>query len=203
MAHKLMWYQGSADYKVPSCEGAPTFKCPESKTVAGEYFRGYFTLTNVLNPNIDVDNLGVETWLFKALQEVKVGDYLWLALVPPKHHIMDVFAFNEATFTELSSIATMGGITLSLVTGEFKEADPDGNCNMANEQSHGTLTLPEGNDAKPQFLRKAVDITTDVETWVGVGFKVDALPAGKTLAEFIGKIAIGAHVLNYDAQTFM
>lgn len=204
MAHIQMWYQGAAEFKVPNCDGKPTFTCPQSKQIAGEYMRGYFTLTNVLNPRIDYDNLGIETWLYKELRDnVKVGDYLWLVLVPPKHHMTDVFAFNERTLTEMSSLSTMGGITLSLVTGEFKAPDAEGKCEMANEAVHGSLAMPEGDDAKEQFLRAAVDITTDPETWVGVGFKVDALPQGKTLADIIGKIAIGTHVINYDAQTFM
>ena len=203
MAHLMRWHQGAAEFRIPNCDGKPTFKCPESRQVAAEYLRGFFTLTNVLNPNIEYDNLGYETWLFKDLKEAKVGDYLWLVLVPPKHHMMDVFAFNEATFTEASNLATFAGITLTLVTGEFKEADKEGKCEMQNEATHGTLAFPDGADAKPQFLRAAVDITNDVETWTGVGFKIDALPNNGTLADFIGKIAIGTHVLDYDAQTFM
>lgn len=203
MAHLKMWYQGAGEYKVPKCDGKPDFVCPQSRRVAAEYLRGYFTLTNVLNPNLEVDNLGYETWLFKELETVAVGDYLWMVLVPPKHHVQDVFTYNEATMTELSSLTTMAGITLTLVTGKFKEADAAGNCEMTDEVEHGSLVMPAGADAKEQFLRAATDITNDPETWTGVGVRVDALPSGKTLADIIGKIVVGAHVLDYDAQTFM
>ena len=133
MAHKQMWYQGQAEYKVPKCDGKPSFTCPKSKRIAVEYNRGYFTLTNVINPNIFYDNLGVEGWLYKELKETAVGDYLWLVLVPPKHHMTDVFLYNETTLTEHSSLVSMGGISLTLVTGEFTEADADGKCEMTNE----------------------------------------------------------------------
>lgn len=203
MAQHIMWFQGAAEFRIPNCDGKPTFKCPESKRTAAEYMRGYFTLTNVMNPNVEYDNLGYETWLYKHLSEVKVGDYLWLVLVPPKHHVYDVFAFNETTLTEASSLASMADISLDLVTGQFKAADAEGKCDMTNEATYGTLAFPAGVDAKEQFLRAAVDVTNDVETWTGVGFKVSALPNNRTLADIIGRIAIGAHVLDYEAQVFM
>lgn len=203
MAHIKMWYQGKSQYEVLECDGKPSFTCPKSRRIAAEYRRGYHTLTNVLNPNVEYDNLGYETWLNKELAEVVVGDTLWLVLVPPMHHIDDVFTYNETTFTEMSSLASMGGITLSLVTGKFKEADKDGNCEMSEEENHGSLVMPATADAKQQFLRGATDITNDPETWTGVGIKVDALPNGKTLADIVGKIVVGCHAIDYDAQTFM
>lgn len=203
MAHKQLWYQGTTPFNPLKCDGRPEFTCPSSKRVAAEYMRDYFTLTNVLNPNTFYDNLGVESWLYKELQSVKVGDVLWLALVPPKHHVSDVFAYNEATTTEHSSLASMGGITLSLVTGIFKEADENGNCEVSSQETHGTLAMPEGAEPDEQFLRAAVDITTQPKNWVGIGFKVDALPANRTLADFVGKIVIGCHAVGYDAQTYM
>lgn len=203
MAHKSIWFQGKTPYVVPKCDGKIPQTCPQSKRTAAEYNRGYFTLTNVIHPNNFFDDYGVESPLKKELREVKVGDYLWFALVPPKHHMTDVFVFNEPTFVEHSSLETMAGITLTLVTGEFKAADAQGDCAMANETTHGTVSFPAGADAKEQFLRAAVDITTDIETWVGVGVKVDALPANKSLADIVGKIVVGTHAIDYDAQTHM
>lgn len=203
MTHKSLWFQGKAPYTVPKCDGKIPKTCPKSKRIAHEYTRGYFTLTNVLNPNIFYDDYGIETPLKKELAEVKVGDYLWLVLVPPKHHVLDAFTYNEVTATEHSSLQTMGGITLSLVVGKFKEADAEGNCEMTEENNLGSLVMPATPDAKEQFLRAAVDMTTDTETWLGVGVKIEALPANRTLADIVGKIVVGAHALDYDAQTFM
>lgn len=203
MAHKSLWFQGRTPYVVPKFDGKIPQTCPKSKRIAHEYTRGYFTLTNVLNPNIFYDDYGVETPLKKELAEAKVGDYLWLVLVPPKHHIMDVFTYNEVTTTDNSSLQSMGGITLSLVTGKFKAADENGDCEMIDEVNRGTLVMPDTADAKEQFLRAAIDITNDVETWTGVGVKIEALPADRTLADIVGKIVVGTHVIDYDAQTFM
>lgn len=201
--HKSLWFQGAAPFVVPKCDGKIPQTCPKSKRIAHEYTRGYFTLTNVFNPNIFFDDYGVETPLKKELAEAKVGDYLWAILVPPKHHIIDVFVYNELTTTAHSSLQTMGGITLSLVTGKFKAADDNGDCLMANEVNHGTLVMPATADAKEQFLRAAVDVTNDSDTWTGVGVKIDALPDGKTLADIVGKIVVGAHAYDFDAQTLM
>lgn len=203
MAHKSLWFQGKTPFVVPKCDGRIPQTCPRSKRIAAEYNRGFFTLTNVLNPNIFYDDYGAETPLKQELREAKVGDYLWLVLVPPKHHVTDVFAYNETTTTEHSSLVTMGGITLSLVTGVFKAEDADGNCAMQAEENQGTLVMPADVGAKEQFLRTAVDITNDPDTWTGVGIKIEALPAGKTLADIVGKIVVGCHAVDYDAQTFM
>ena len=203
MAHKSLWFQGKTPFVVPKCDGKIPQTCPKSKRIAAEYNRGFFTLTNVLNPNIFYDDYGAETPLKKELREVAVGDYLWLVLVPPEHRIIDVFAYNEPTTTEHSSLQSMGGITLSLVTGKFKEADKDGNCEMTGEENHGTLVMPATADAAKQFLATKIDVTNDISTWTGVGIKVDALPANTTLADIVGKIVVGCHAIDYDAQTFM
>lgn len=200
MAHKTLWFQGRTPYVVPQCDGRIPATCPKSKRIAHEYTRGHFTLTNVLNPNIFYDDYGVETPLKKELQEVQVGDYLWLVLVPPKHHIQDVFAYNETTLTEHSSLTSFDGIELTLVTGEFAEADENGDCAMTNEAEHGQLVLTGTDEV---FLRAATDITNQPKQWTGVGIRVDALPAGRTLADIVGKIVVGAHAMDYDAQTFM
>lgn len=203
MAHTSLWFQGTTPFVVPKCDGKIPQTHPQSKRIAREYNRGYFTLTNVLNPNIFYDDYGAELPLKEMLRDVKVGDYLWLVLVPPKHHINDVFTYNETTYTEHSSLQTMGGITLSLVTGKFKATKGDEDRVMAGEVNHGTLVMPATKDAKEQFLRVATDITNDPETWTGVGIKVDALPKGKSLADIVGKIVVGCHTIDYDAQTFM
>lgn len=201
--HKHLWYQGSKAVNLLPCTGKPDFGCPESKRIAAEYYRGTFNLTRALQPNIEYDNLGAESWLYRELQSAKVGDYLWLLLVPPMHHVNKVFAYNECTFIEESSYASMGGITLSLVTGEFKAANENGECELDNESSRATLAMAEGADAKQVFVHEKVDFTTDTETWFGVGFKVDVLPREGALADIRGKIAIGALGHDFDAQTFM
>ena len=120
------------------------------------------------------------------------------------HHISDVFAYNDTLLSLAgSSFSTFGGITLSLVTAKFKEKDENGNCEMQGaETNHGLLVFPEGNNAKKQFLRAGVDITNDPETYVGIGVKIDALPAKRTIADIMGKIAVGGHVVDYQSQDF-
>lgn len=203
MAHKLMWFQGKLPFVVPACEDRSLETSPASKRTAKEYNRGYFTLTNVLNPNIHYDDLGIETRQKRLLKDVVKDDTLWLALVPPKHHITDVFAYNEETFTEHSSLETFGGITVTLVSADFKAADKDGNSQMGEVKEHGTVAFPASNDAKEQFLRKATDITNGIDTWHGIGIRIDALPTNKSLADIVGKLVVGCHCIDYDAQTFM
>lgn len=198
----IMWYQGKKPYVVPRCDGKIQPTCPSSTRIAAEYNRGFFTLTNVINPNIFYDDYGVETPLKQMLAEAKVGDTLWLALVPPEHKVLDVFAYNELTDTEQSSFSTFDGIQLSLVTGQFKKADKDGNCPLVGGAATvaGALAFTALNKV---FLQKDVNALNDTETYLGVGLKIDALPKDKTLAEIVGKIVVGAHAIDYDAQTFM
>lgn len=204
MAHYMRWYQGEAPFEIPKCDDKFPFTCPKSKRTAAEYNRGHFTHTAVIVPN-STDGQYIEPTLdSEVFADAKVGDYIWLVLVPPMHHISDVFAYNDTLLSLAgSSFTTFGGISLSLVTAEFKEKDADGNCQMqGGETNHGTLVFPEGENPKKQFLRKGVDITTDTETYIGVGFKVEALPAKSTIADIMGKIAIGAHTVDYQSQDF-
>ena len=204
MAHFMKWYQGKAPYEIVKCDDKYPHTCPQSKRVAAEYNRGHFTLTGVIVPNV-TDGLYVEpAYGAEVFAEAKVGDYIWLTLVPPMHHISDVFAYNDLLISlPGSSFTTFGGISLSLVTAEFKEKDADGNCQMqGGEYNHGILVFPEGTNPKKQFLRASVDFTTDTETYIGVGFKVEALPAKSTIADIMGKLALGAHVVDYQSQDF-
>lgn len=204
MAHFMKWYQGKAPYEIVKCDDKYPHTCPQSKRVAAEYNRGHFTLTGVIVPNV-TDGLYVEpAYGAEVFAEAKVGDYIWLTLVPPMHHISDVFAYNDLLISlPGSSFTTFGGISLSLVTAEFKEKDADGNCQMqGGEYNHGILVFPEGTNPKKQFLRASVDFTTDTETYIGIGFKVEALPAKSTIADIMGKLALGAHVVDYQSQDF-
>ena len=204
MAHYMRWYQGEAPFEIPKCDDKFPFTCPKSKRVAAEYNRGHFTLTGVIVPNV-TDGLYVEpAYDAEVFAEAKVGDYIWLTLVPPMHHISDVFAYNDLLISlPGSSFTTFGGISLSLVTAEFKEKDADGNCQMqGGETNHGTLAFPEGENPKKQFLRAGIYLTTDTETYIGIGFKVEALPAKRTIADIMGKIAIGGHTVDYQSQDF-
>lgn len=203
MTHKVFWFQGRAPYAPITCDGKSFKTRPKSKRIAHEYTRGYFTLTNVLNPNIFYDDYGVETPLKKELADVKVDDYLWLVLVPPKHRVLDVFVYNEVTTTEHSSLQSMGGFKLELVTGIFRAPTASGDYEVSNEQNYGVLAMPEDSTAKEQFLVGDYNLVNGVDEWLGVGVKVNAMPDGRTLADIVGKIVVGAHALDYDAQTFM
>ena len=94
MAHKQMWFQGDKQNLCVDCGEGYQFTCPKSKRTADEYVRGFYTHTGVINPNTEYDNYGNETPQFKAMKDVKVGDYVWLVCVPPKHRVLDVFAYN-------------------------------------------------------------------------------------------------------------
>lgn len=201
--HKSIWFQGKTAYVVPKCDGKIPQTAPKSMHIAAEYGRGYHTLTNVITPNVRYDDYGAESALKKELRELVVGDYLWFALVPPKHYVLDVFAYNDVIEAEHSSLETMAGIKLELVTGKFKTADTNGDYPMTDEQSHGNLIFPEGPDAKQQFARSDVNAFNGIDTWVGVGVKINALPSGKTLADIVGKIAVGVHALDYHSQDMM
>lgn len=204
MAHFMKWYQGKAPYEIVKCDDKYPHTCPQSKRIAAEYNRGHFTLTGVIAPNV-TDGLYVEpAYDAEVFAEAKVGDYIWLTLVPPMHHISDVFAYNDLLISlPGSSFTTFGGIALALVTAEFKEKDADGNCQMqGGENNHGILIFPEGTNPKKQFLRASVDLTTDTETYIGVGFRVVALPANSTIADIMGKLALGVHAVDYQSQDF-
>lgn len=200
MAHYKLWYQGSSNPTLPTCAGKPTFTCPQARTVAAEYGYGYYNLSNVLVPTTGYETESYETWLREELRTKNVGDYLWLVLAPPMHVVRGVYAHNATNLIEQSSLATMDGITLSLVTGEFAEANADGNCEMRNEQVHGALAFTA---AEPQVLFKPVEVVNDHKTWLGVGLRIDALPSDGALAEIIGKISCGCHLTSYDTQNFM
>ena len=72
MAHFNMWYQGQRKWNPLKCSGVPDATCPQSMRIAGEYMRGFFTLTNVLNPNLEYDNLGYELPIYQELAKAKV-----------------------------------------------------------------------------------------------------------------------------------
>lgn len=204
MAHKSLWFQGRSPYVVPKCDGRMIPTCPKSERIAGEYNRGYFTLTNVLNPTYSYDDYGMETPLKQELAEVKVGDYVWMLLVPPMHVITGYFAYNDTTYTEGSDLSTMGGISLTLVSAKFSASDADGNCPiMEPETPHAGLVFPETPNPQKQVAYTYTTEVTPVGVWKGVGFKVDALPENKTLADIVGRIVIGCHVMDLDAQSFM
>ena len=204
MAHFMKWYQGKAPYEIVKCDDKYPHTCPQSKRVAAEYTRGHFTLTGVLVPHVTDGRYVEPAYDAEVFAEAKVGDYIWLTLVPPMHHVSDVFAYNDLLISlPGSSFTTFGGISLSLVTAEFKEKDADGNCQMqGGENNHGILVFPEGTNPKKQFLRASVDFTTDTETYIGVGFKVEALPAKSTIADIMGKLALGVHAVDYQSQDF-
>lgn len=205
MAHFMRWYQGKAPYVIPKCDDKFPFTCPKSRLTAAEYNRGHFTHTAVIVPNMARSGYLVEqTYGAEEYEDMKIGDYVWLVLVPPMHHVSDVFAYNGLSMgLPGSSYSTFGGITLSLVTAKFKEAKDDGTCSMeGTETNHGSLAFPESTEAKQQFLRAGTDITNNTETWLGVGFKIEALPAKRTLADIMGKIAIGCHSVDYQSQDF-
>ena len=203
MAHFIMFHQGiNRDFSLPDCGGGPQFDCPRSKRIAAEYRRGFFTLTNVLNPNLNgVEYCGSSYWQHRLADEVKVGDTLWFVLVPPKHKLLDVAAYGEATFAEGSSLASLGGLTADLVVGKFSAADANGQCTPTGVETKGTVAFPAGVDPEEIFVQADVNKVTKPKEWLSVGLKITALPTDAvSLAEIEARVAVVAHVMDYDAQ---
>ena len=203
MAHFIMFHQGNSNnFSLPDCGGGPQFDCPRSKRIAAEYRRGFFTLTNVLNPNLNgVEYCGSSYWQHRLADEVQVGDTLWFVLVPPKHKLLDVAAYGEATFAEGSSLASLGGLTADLVVGKYAAADANGNCTPTGVETQGTVAFPEGVDPEEIFVQADVNKVTKPKEWLSVGLKITALPTDAvSLAEIEARVAVVAHVMDYDAQ---
>ena len=203
MAHFIMFHQGNNnDFSLPDCGGGPQFDCPRSKRIAAEYRRGFFTLTNVLNPNLNgVEYCGSSYWQHRLADEVKVGDTLWFVLVPPKHKLLDVAAYGEATFAEGSSLASLGGLTADLVVGKYSAADAKSQCTPTGVETKGTVAFPAGADPEEIFVQADVNKVTKPKEWLSVGLKITALPTDAvSLAEIEARVAVVAHVMDYDAQ---
>lgn len=206
MADILMWHQGAGpEFKLPDCQGGPSFTCPQSKRIAAEYARDFYFLTNVLNPNWDNTFNGRHTWQNDLAADVKAGDTIWFVLVPPKHTVYDIAAYAEATLTEASSLTSLAGMTADLVTAVFNKAAEDGTCEpVAAPTVQASLSFPAGAAPEEVFVTKKLEVTTTPVQWIGVGLKVTAMPTGSTTLEDIrSKIVVGAHVFGYDAQTHM
>lgn len=223
MAHFIMFHQGNSNnFSLPDCGGGPQFDCPRSKRIAAEYRRGFFTLTNVLNPNLNgVEYCGSSYWQHRLADEVKVGDTLWFVLVPPKHKLLDVAAYGEATFAEGSSLASLGGLTADLVVGKYSAANANGQststggettgtvafpyangqCTPTGVETKGTVAFPKGVDPEEIFVQADVNKVTKPKEWLSVGLKITALPTDAvSLAEIEARVAVVAHVMDYDAQ---
>ena len=203
MAHFIMFHQGkNQNLSLPDCGGGPQFDCPRSKRIAAEYRRGFFTLTNVLNPNLNgVEYCGSSYWQHRLADEVQIGDTIWFVLVPPKHKLLDVASYGEATLAEGSTLASLGGLTADLVVGKFKAADANGLCEPTEIETNGTVAFPEGADPEEIFVQADVNKVTQPTEWLSVGLKITALPTeAVSLAEIEARVAVVAHVMDYDAQ---
>lgn len=205
MANIIMWHQGKGkQISLPECGGGPNFTTPESKRVAAEYQRGFYTLSNTLNPNWDNNYYGRTNWQQKLAGDVAVGDVLWFVLVPPKHTTYDVAAFGEATYTDGSTLASLAGLQAELVTAKFAQSKDDVLGEPQDLISQGTLSFPSGAEPDEIFVQKKIELTNAPKEWLGVGLQINAMPTGKTtLADIRAKIAVVAHALGYDAQTHM
>lgn len=204
MANILMWYQGNASGDYPNCEGGPQFQCPVSKRIAAGYMRDFFTLTNVIAPYFDPDNFGNEGWAKRRLEDVAVGDTMWLLLVPPKHKVVDVAIESHEAKIDLASLASLGGLSVDLVGAKFAEG-VDGVCEpTAVATVHASVLFPSDAAAVPQFQVADTAIVTGTTEWYGVGINIKAMPTGTTsLADIKAVIAVIAHAYSYDYQLHM
>lgn len=205
MANILMWFQGNSAGEYPNCEGGPEFQCPKSKRISAAYMRDYFTLTNVVAPYFDPDNYGNEGWQKRRLSEVEVGDTLWLALVPPKHKVLDVAIESHEANIDLAAIASLGGLSVDLVGSKFAEG-VDGVCEPVGGALtvHASVLFPEGDAAEAQFQAADVNLVNGIGEWYGVGINIKALPTNAaTLGDITALVAVITHAYSYDYQLHM
>ena len=123
MANILFWNQGSGSTAGLKCSGVPDYSAPESKRVAAEYMRGFYTLTNVINSQVDTENYGNLGWQGDYLAGGKAGDVVWMLLVPPNHKVLDFTLQVKESMDEFSSIADMTGFTLTPVAALITKPD--------------------------------------------------------------------------------
>lgn len=208
MANHIMFHQGKGKvFTLPDCGGGPQFTAPTSKRIAAEYHRGFYTLTNVLNPVWDNNYYGRENWQQKFLQDVAVGDTIWCLYVPPKHNVYDVAGYAEKTFADGSSLESIGGAEFELVSGTVEvqtvrmASEVNQDVAVTEVKTHGTLAFPEGTNPAEVFAQAKIEKVTVPGKGMVVGLKVNKMPKGKlNLADIRAKIAVVAHVMSYDAQ---
>lgn len=129
--------------------------------------------------------------------------------VPPKHNLYDVAAYGEKTLADGSSLSSLAGLEVELVTGDVDVAPRDykgdqANCDPTNIQSHGTLTFPTGEDPEEVFVQAKIEKVTAPKKGIVVGLKINAMPTKEPdLSQIRAKLAVVAHVFGYDAQTHM
>ena len=209
MANHIMYHQGKGHkFSLPECGGGPQFTCPTSKRVAAEYHRGFYTLTNVFNPHMDNNYYGREHWQQKMAEDIKVGDVVWFVYVPPKHSLYDVAAYGEKTLADASSLESLAGMELELLTGSVNVTsgmkEDTVTCDPTDLASHGTLSFPSGTDPEEVAVQAKIEKFTAPKKGIVVGLKVNRMPTGKlTLQDIRSKLAVVAHVLSYDSQTHM
>ena len=220
MANILFWNQGSGSTAGLKCSGVPDYSAPESKRVAAEYMRGFYTLTNVINSQIDTENYGNLGWQGDYLAEGKAGDVVWMLLVPPNHKVLDFTLQVKESMDEFSSIADMTGFTLTPVAALITKPDESGVAqpidysDALSDLTFGTpvvgttmtganLTTAYPNTQEIVLAPKDANTFLPPNTYYAVGVRIDALPAGKTLADLPATIGLIAHAMDYDTQTQM
>lgn len=220
MANILFWNQGSGSTVGLKCDGVPDYSAPESKRIAAEYMRGFYTLTNVINSQVDVENYGNLGWQNEYFANVAVGDVVWMLLVPPNHKVIDFAMQVKESMDEYSTMADMAGFTLTPVASLITKPNSSGvpmPIDYKDDLSSLTFGAPvvgttmTGANLGTTYpdTKEIVLVPTDADTFLppntyyAVGIRVDALPNGKTLADLPATVGLIAHAMDYDTQTQM
>lgn len=145
---------------------------------------------------------------------------MWMLLVPPNHKVLDFTLQVKESMDEFSSIADMAGFTLTPVAALITKPDESGVAqpiDYSDDLSDLTFgTLVVGTTMTGANLTTAYPKTQEIvlapkdantflppNTYYAVGVRIDALPAGKTLADLPATIGLIAHAMDYDTQTQM
>lgn len=204
MAHINLWTQGKTPFAPIQCGGNHKATLPKSRQIAAEYERGYYNLTKVLCP-YDNPNTLSRLPISKTLEDVKVGDYIWLLLVPPFHSFIDAYVHIAPTLVPGSSMESVAGFDFDLVHTMINK--PEGEeieiTNTIKKFVHGFVPSPYDSDFKDGYVVTSnVGYSVPVNKWYGVGLKINSLPDDKNLSEVTVNIGVGCHVIGYDTQNF-
>lgn len=207
MANHILWFQGSGAGKVTPCLDGPVFTCPESKRIAAEYNQGHYKLSNVMNTGVHPYDFGNTGWLARKLNDVKAGDIVWLALVPPLHVVDDIFMHLHAGQDEGSSLNTLAGAKFTLVASRFsgatdEQTDASNGCTMVGSLVEGgNVTITTQTEAAVYHDLRQDSVFLNLNEWYGVGIRVDTLPTNMdSLALSRAIMGVVTHARGFDMQ---
>lgn len=175
---------------------------PYPRQIAGEYDRGFFTLSSIL------DFQNNERQAHQLGDQVKVGDFISLMLVPQIHTLKDLFV---RFYPDTIQYAPIQFTNLRNAAG----ASVDVEARLYNDKGvlQSTVTLPAAFAGlamdQPIIQRSAIasgaGYFVPKDQYMEIGLVVKALPsgAGVLFSQLTTAVALVAKVDNYDHQVIM